>query len=94
MGFSSGKSRPISRDEFRAAFDGAGDDKLPAILTPGQLAGALKVSRNTVYFWIEKGRFDGAFRKRGKHIRIWRDRALDLFFNGPEWPSMGDMHEN
>ena len=39
----------------------------------------------TVYEWIAKGRLDGAFRKRGKHILIWRDRALDLLFNGPDW---------
>ena len=94
MGFSSGKSRPISRDEVRAAIDGAGDGKLPAILTPEQLAEALQISRSTVYFWITQGRFDGAFRKRGKHLRFWRDRALDLFFDGPEWPSNGDTHEN
>ncbi|MFV1965253.1 MAG: hypothetical protein ACC628_07490 [Pirellulaceae bacterium] len=34
---------------------------------------------------IEVGRLDGAFRNRGKHILIWRDRALDIIFNGPEW---------
>ena len=25
------------------------------------------------------------YRKRGKHVRFFRDRVVDLFFNGPEW---------
>jgi hypothetical protein len=24
-------------------------------------------------------------RKRGKHILIWRDRAMDLIFNSKDW---------
>jgi hypothetical protein len=36
------------------------------------------------------GRFDGTFRKRGKHLRFWRDRVIDQFFNGPEWETTQD----
>jgi excisionase family DNA binding protein len=58
---------------------------VPPILSPAQLAGLLNLSVKTVYEWIAKGRLDGAFRKRGKHVLIWRDRVLDLLFNGPAW---------
>ena len=57
----------------------------PPILTVEQLACLLQISTKTLYEWIAKGRLDGAFRKRGKHILVWRDRAIDLLFNGPEW---------
>jgi len=34
---------------------------------------------------MAKSRLDGAYRKRGKHALIWRDRALDIILNGKEW---------
>ena len=43
------------------------------------------MSVKTIYEWMSKGRLDGAYRKRGKHALIWRDRALDVLFNGKEW---------
>lgn len=73
----------LSDDEIRAAVSAA----TPPILTPAQLAVLLGLSRKTIYEWIARGRLDGAFRKRGKHNLIWRDRALNLIFNGPEWES-------
>lgn len=45
----------------------------------------LGLSVKTIYEWMSKGRLDGAYRKRGKHALIWRDRALDILFNGKEW---------
>jgi excisionase family DNA binding protein len=72
---------PFDASEFRVPPD------CPAILSPMQLASLLRVSRSTMYAWIAAGRFDGAYRKRGKHIRFLRDRALELFFNGPDWPN-------
>jgi excisionase family DNA binding protein len=73
--------KPLSDDEIRAAVSAA----TPPILTPAQLAALLGLSRKTIYEWIARGRLDGAFRKRGKHNLIWRDRALKVLFNGPEW---------
>lgn len=55
------------------------------IMSPAQLAELLGLSVKTIYDWIAHGRLDGAFRKRGKHNLIWRDRALEIIFNGPEW---------
>jgi len=79
------RQRAISKEEIRQAFIGPAADATPPILSPKQLAKMLDVSIKTIYEWLAKGRLDGAFRKRGKHILIWRDRTLHLIFNGPDW---------
>lgn len=58
---------------------------VPPILSPRELADLLGLSVKTVYEWIARGRLDGAFRKRGKHVLIWRDRVIMQIFNGPDW---------
>ena len=78
------RKRTLSRDEIGKAFDDSNDSSSP-ILSPKDLAKLLGLSTKTVYFWIAAGRLDGAFRKRGKHCLIWRDKAIDLLFNGSEW---------
>jgi excisionase family DNA binding protein len=83
------RKQTLSKVEIAQAFaDGTGA-QFPPIMTVDQLAALLQKSRKTVYEWAEKGRLDGAFRKRGKHILFWRDRVIDIIFNGPEW----DHHE-
>ena len=80
------KRRPvIPETELRAPFDGPLGDEFPLVITPEQLAKICGLSPKTISFWIGKGRLDGAFRKRGKRNLIWRDRALDLIFNGEDW---------
>jgi excisionase family DNA binding protein len=74
----------LSKEEIRAAF-AESDVRWSPSLRPAELAQLLGVPDKTVYLWIELGRLEGAFRKRGKHILIWRDRAIELLFNGPEW---------
>jgi len=77
----SSNRKRLSRDELERAFG----NKVPPILSPEKLAQLLGLSVKTMYAWIAAGRLDGAFRKRGKHILIWRDRALDILFDGPDW---------
>ena len=80
------KRKPtIPKDELQRPFTGAGGGDDRPILSPAELADLCGVSRKTIYQWISQGRLDGAFRKRGKHVFIWRDRALDLLYNGPDW---------
>jgi hypothetical protein len=79
------RGRPISRDEIHQAFIGPDAQRFPPILTPAQFAMLVQVSIKTVYDWIARDRLNGSFRKRGKHVLIWRDRALHLLFNGQEW---------
>src|SRR5262249_52355420 len=83
------RKRPLSKEEIARPFSGATGFPCPVIVSPAQLASLLGLSVKTVYEWIAKGRLDGAFRKRGKHVLIWRDRAIDLLFNGKEWINDG-----
>jgi len=79
------RSRKLSKPEIQQAFADGSGAQFPPILNVIQLAAMLQISVKTVYEWIAKGRLDGAFRKRGKHHLIWRDRVLDILFNGPDW---------
>ena len=79
------KARKLTKAEVRQAFADAPPAGVPPILSPQDLADLLGLSRKTVYEWIAKGRLDGAFRKRGKHNLIWRDRAIEILFNGKDW---------
>ena len=76
----------LTAQEIASAFSSNGPEaQIRAILSPAQLAALLGLSPKTIYEWIARGRLDGAFRKRGKHVLIWRDRALDTIFNGKDW---------
>jgi predicted DNA-binding transcriptional regulator AlpA len=75
----------VSREAIAAAFAKAREQADRPFVSPKQLGQIIGVSRKTVYAWIAKGRLDGSFRKRGKHLLIWRDKAIDLVLNGPEW---------
>jgi len=79
------KTRKITKAEVQRAFADGPGAQFPPILNTSQLAALLGISSKTIYEWIAKGRLDGAFRKRGKHLLIWRDRAIDIMFNGKEW---------
>ncbi len=79
------RRRPLAQEEIARAFTGAAAGRFPIILNPAQLADLVGLSVKTIYEWIAKGRLDGAFRKRGKHVLIWRDRAIALLFDGKEW---------
>jgi len=75
----------VTREAIAAIFAKGGGQADQPIVSPKQLGAIVGVSRKTIYSWIGKGRLDGCFRKRGKHVLIWRDKAIDLLFNGPEW---------
>jgi hypothetical protein len=80
------RSKGPNLEEIQAAFaDKPFPLEFPPILQPKQFAKLLNISPSTVYFWMSQGRLDGAHRKRGKRQFIWRDRAIDLILNGPEW---------
>jgi hypothetical protein len=74
----------VSRDAIAAAFAKAGQADRP-VVSPKELAEILGLKEKTIYCWIGKGHLDGSFRTRGKHHLIWRDKAIDILFNGPEW---------
>ena len=75
----------LTDDELARPFTGERAEQFPVILSPARLAELLGLSVKTIYEWMSKGRLDGSYRTRGKHALIWRDRALDILFNGKEW---------
>jgi hypothetical protein len=79
------RRRPLTKDEISHAFAGADGVTVPVILSPAKLAALLQMSPKTIYEWIARGYLDGTFRKRGKHILIWRDRAIKVIFDGKAW---------
>ena len=82
----SGKSVMLKPKEITEAFSIEEMRRdFPPVIQPVHLARLLGISVKTVYVWAAAGRLDGSFRKRGKHLLVWRDRAIDLIFNGPEW---------
>ena len=83
------RKRPLTKQEIMQAFATCEGREIPAIVGVRQLAELLGMSPKTIYEWVSKGRFDGAYRRRGKHLRFWRDRAIYRFFNGPDWGAHG-----
>ena len=75
----------LSEAEISRPFTGTLAERFPPIISPAQLAELLGLSVKTIYEWMSKGRLDGAYRRRGKHALIWRDRALSLLFDGKDW---------
>jgi excisionase family DNA binding protein len=75
----------LTRQEIQQAFASDAGVAFPVILSPRQLAELVGLSAKTIYEWLAKGRLDDAYRKRGKHVLIWRDRAIEILFSGKEW---------
>lgn len=75
----------LTTDEIRHPFEGAWGDRYPPVLSVEQASDLLGISVKTLYEWRAKGRLDGTCRKRGKHLFFWRDKIIDIIFNGKDW---------
>ncbi len=75
----------LSTEEIARPFAGEWGERYPPILSVAQVAGLLGLSVKTIYEWSQKGRLDGTYRKRGKHLLFWRDKLINLIFNGSDW---------
>src|ERR1700722_4806051 len=80
-----GRKPIISRTEIARAFAEESGHQFRPILSAADVATLLNLSIKTIYEWVAKGHFDGAFRKRGKHLLFWRDKLIDIIFNNPNW---------
>lgn len=77
----------LSASEIARAFadnPGTGGQFGP-ILDLGQVSELLGATVSTVRDWKAKGRLEGCYRKRGKHLFFWRDHVIEKVFNGPDW---------
>ncbi|MCZ7647974.1 MAG: helix-turn-helix domain-containing protein [Planctomycetota bacterium] len=63
----------------------AASSDLPPILTVDEAASLARVPRKTILVWSSKGHLSCCARKRGKHLLIFRDKFLEMLFNGPDW---------
>ncbi len=79
------KRSPLSREEIQASFTGEDGKRFPPILNIQQLSELTHVPRSTIYDWHSQGHLGSAARTRGKHLMFWRDRIIDVLFNGPDW---------
>jgi predicted DNA-binding transcriptional regulator AlpA len=79
------RPKPITDSEIAQAFSIVGVKQPPVILSPKQLADLLGLSVKTIYDWLAKDRLLNSSRRRGKHVFIFRDRAIKELFCGPDW---------
>jgi excisionase family DNA binding protein len=63
-------------------------DQLPPVLTPAEAQELLRVSRNTLYELLRRGRVPGA-RRLGRSYRIHRDTLLSWLGQGGELTDTG-----
>lgn len=61
----------------------------PAILSVVQAAELLQVPTATIYDWSSRGLLNTCSRKMGKHLRIFRDRLIQLAVNDFQHPTKG-----
>jgi hypothetical protein len=79
------RPKPLTPEELAAACRDANGNPLPSVMTPAEFAHLARLSVKTIYEWHARGRLANCARRRGKHLLIWRDRALTELFSGPEW---------
>jgi hypothetical protein len=76
--------RPVlpTCEEIAQAFaDPATAVKFPPVLTIGQFAALFQISSRTAKKLLGEGQFNGATSLVGKHRRIWRDRAIQIWLS-------------
>ncbi len=69
--------------EANALFEGsAWSEKFPPLLSVEQVAELLQVPKSTVYCWSSQGLLDPCKCRVGKHLRLQRDRFVQLVSEG------------
>jgi len=72
----------LSDKEITAAFsDPKWAEAFPPILSVDQAADLLQVEKATIYAWSSQGQLDSCAGRAGKHLRLLRNRFLQVVFN-------------
>ncbi len=66
--------------EIDRAFRGRWDDEYPPVLTVPQAAALAGVSIKSIYDWSHRGLLLHCARRKGKRLRIFRDRFVRFLF--------------
>ena len=73
----------LTADEIRRGFDTSEwGTKFPPILSVQQAAALAGVPPGTIYDWSSQGDLRGCAARKGKRLRIWRDRFIAWLFEG------------
>lgn len=83
----------LTAEEIRRPFEGDGGAAYGPVLDIDEVAELFRKGVGTIREWKAKGRLDGTFVKRGKHILFWRDKVIHAVFNTGEWKSDDDGDE-
>ena len=70
----------LSDAEINRAFTGAWGDVYPPVLNLRQAAELADVSTRTLYDWSYRGLLTGCASRKGKRLRIFRDRFIRFLF--------------
>lgn len=76
------RSLSLTAKEIAAAFTNPiWAERYPPILSLEQAANLLQLPKATLYDWRSRGLLNSCSRRLGKHVRVYRDRLIDLVFN-------------
>ncbi len=74
-------AQPLTDQEIASYFaDSRGGGRFPPILTAGEAAELAGVPIGTIYDWSSRGLLDNCAAKKGKRLRILRDRLVAWLF--------------
>jgi len=77
------KDSTLTAAQAAALFDDpAWGAKYPPLLNVDQAAELLQVPKATIYSWSSQGLLDACKTRAGKHLRLLRDRLLQLLSEG------------
>jgi excisionase family DNA binding protein len=71
----------LTAREIAAACETNGGPSVPPVLTIDEAAALLRIPKGTLQDWRSRKLLTGCCRKVGKHVRFFRDRLLQKFFN-------------
>ena len=75
----------LTASEIKIAFsDGTWAETYPPSLSVKQAAELAQVSVGTLYDWSSRGLLARCAKRRGKRLRIWRDRFIEFLFSNDE----------
>ena len=74
----------LAAGELARAFEGSWGTAFPPILSAEQAAELAQVSVKTIYDWSHRGLLAGCALRRGRRLRVFRDRFVRFLFEEQE----------
>ncbi len=84
MGLHPNNNLKLTVAEIERSFGGSWNDAYPPILNVAQAAQLARVSPKTVYDWSHRGLLMTCAHRRGKRLRIFRNRFVRFLFDSKE----------